>query len=367
MAGTSREHLSLPRERLRLEYDVYVKNGHSMSAGARECGIPRQTFQDHVHRYQKLLDAGECFPHGTPTEQFGFEVDPLPHEELPVEDLIARRKLQFQQKRVAKESRKLINVRVKIDGPFGICHMGDPHVDDDGTDISLIERHTEIIRKTEGLFGANVGDLQNNWVGRLARLWAQQGTSAKQAWMLTEWLVHRVSWLYLIGGNHDCWSGSGDPLQWMMRNQSGVYEPSGARLGLTCPNGRIIRVNARHDFKGHSQWNTAHGPAKAAQMGWRDHILTCGHLHTSGYQVVKDPATGLITHAIRTASYKTFDRYAEELGLPDQNIFVAPVTIIDPSYGDDDPRCVTTIFDPEEGAEYLTYKRAKYASGRRAA
>ena len=56
-------------------------------------------------------------------------------------------------------------------------------------------------------------------------------------------------------------------------------------------------------------------------MGWRDHVLTAGHTHVSGYQVLKDPSTGLISHAIRIASYKEMDRYAEEKGLPDQNIF----------------------------------------------
>ena len=107
-------------------------------------------------------------------------------------------------------------------------------------------------------------------------------------------------------------------------------------------------------------WNTAHGVSKAVQMGHRDHILTCGHTHVSGYQVLKDPATGLISHGLRIASYKIHDRYAVEKGLPDQNIFMCPVTIIDPQYDDNDPRLVTTIFDPIEAADYLTWKRSKH-------
>ena len=53
------------------------------------------------------------------------------------------------------------------------------------------------------------------------------------------------------------------------------------------------------------------------------------------------------------------DRYAEEKGLPDQNIFKCPVTIIDPQFADDDPRLVTTFFEPHEASEYLTWKRNK--------
>ena len=106
-------------------------------------------------------------------------------------------------------------------------------------------------------------------------------------------------------------------------------------------------------------WNTAHGVAKAAQMGWKDHILTCGHIHVSGYQVLKDPASGLISHALQVASFKILDGYADKLGLDDKNIFNAPVTIIDPQYEDDDNRLITTIFNAYEGAEYLKWKRSK--------
>lgn len=293
-----------------------------------------------------------------------FSVEPLPDRLPSADELLERRKKEFARVNSAEEARQLINVKVQIDGPIGIAHFGDPHTDDPGCDIALLEKHVNVVNKTEGLFGANVGDLQNNWVGRLARLHAEQSTSAAESWVLVEWLVTTVSWLYLLGGNHDAWSGNGDPLKWMTRNQQGVFENWGARLALKFPNGKTVRVNARHDFSGHSMWNTAHGPAKAVQMGWRDHLLTCGHKHTSGYQVLKCPASGLISHAIRAGSYKTHDSYAKQEGLPNQNIFVCPVTIIDPQYADDDPRLITTIFDPEEGADFLTFKRKKFGRKR---
>lgn len=291
-----------------------------------------------------------------------FDTPYLPDERPSADELRERRKKDFKRKETAKLARRLIPVNINIDGPIGIAHFGDPHVDDDGTDLSLLERHLAAVNRTEGMFAGNVGDYQNNWIGRLARLYGEQSTSAQEAWVLVEWLIGACDWLYLVGGNHDAWSGAGDPLKWIAKQQGALLEPSGARLELRLPSGRIVRLNARHDFKGHSQWNTAHGPAKAAQMGWRDHILTCGHMHTSGYQPVKDPSTGLISHAIRTASYKTFDRYAEEGGLPDQNIFVCPTTIIDPRFPDSDCRFITTIFDPEEAAEYLTWKRSRKAA-----
>lgn len=290
----------------------------------------------------------------------GFEVEQPPSEDLPIGDLLTRRKKQYAQLHDAKVARRLIDVKIKVDGPIGIAHFGDPHTDDDGCDIAKLEADQNTVAKTKGMFGANLGDLQNNWVGRLSHLWSQQSTSAKEAWKLTEWHINALPWLYLVGGNHDAWSGSGDPLDWIMRQQPGVFGYNGTRLNLKFPNGKQIRINARHDFTGHSMWNPNHGPMKAAQGGWRDHILTCGHKHVSFMSgPLKDPATGLLTWALRPAGYKRIDRYADEKGLPDQNAFAACTTIIDPQYADDDVRLITCLPGVEEPAEFLKFKRRK--------
>jgi hypothetical protein len=321
-------------------------------AAAAMLGIPESTLR------------GRLLRGDTKTEK-PFEAPDLPSELPPIDELIDRRKKQYARKHEAEKARDLIPVKIKIDGPIGIAHFGDPHVDDDGTDIAQIEADVAIINKTEGMFAANVGDLQNNWIGRLAHLWGQQSTSAQEAWALTEWLVRSTPWLYLLGGNHDCWSGAGDPLKWIMQTHQGIFEAWGVRLNLIFPNGKAVRVNARHDFAGHSMWNPNHGPSKAVQMGWRDHILTCGHKHTSGYQLLKCPSTGLVSHTIRVAGYKRHDRYGKELGLPNQNIYPTAVTIIDPRFEDDNPKLITTLFDVEEACDFLTFKRRRYAKAPR--
>jgi len=323
--------------------------------------------RDTVYRWRKANDlpangGNEARRLRPGVEPKPFDVPELPDEKPTADELLARRIKQYQRKAKAKQARKLIPVNVRCDGPIAIAHFGDPHVDDDGTNLGLLQRHVDVVNRTEGMFAGNVGDFQNNWVGRLARLYAEQSTSAQEAWVLVEWLLTACDWLYLVGGNHDAWSGTGDPLNWIARQQRALLEPHGARLELRLPSGRTVRVNARHDFKGHSMWNAAHGPAKAVQMGWRDHVLTCGHTHVSGYQILKDPSSGLISHAIRTASYKVFDRYAEEKGLPNQNIFMCPVTVIDPRYDDDDARFITFLPDPEIAADYLTFLRQRRAA-----
>jgi hypothetical protein len=319
----------------------------SVTEAALALGLPRKTFETRLRGAQLQ-----------PPPQM-FIAPELPSELPTADELLARRSKQFARKRQAIEARELVPIRVTCEGPVGIALMGDPHVDDDGTDIDLLRRHVDVINATDGLLAGNIGDFSNNWVGRLARLYGQQSTSAAEAWVLVEWLIRAVNWLFLIGGNHDCWSGAGDPIQWMAKMARVQYEAHGMRLGLTLPNGRVIRLNARHDFAGRSQWNTAHGPAKAAQLGWRDHILVCGHTHVSGHNVLRDPATGLISHALRVGSYKTFDRYAEEKGLPNQTFFVAPVVIIRPQFADDDNRLLTVLYDPDTAAEFLKWLRKR--------
>ncbi|WP_175952861.1 hypothetical protein [Burkholderia sp. BCC0405] len=280
---------------------------------------------------------------------------------LPVDELLARRKQQYAQKVRHEQSRQLIPVRIKVLGPIGILHFGDPHVDDDGTDLALLERHMELCRSVEGLYGANIGDTTNNWIGRLGRLYGEQSTSAAEAWQLAEWFLTNTPWLYLIGGNHDAWSGTGDPIRWIVGQAGSLYQDSEVRLALSFPNKASVRINARHDFSGHSIYNPVHGATKALHFGVRDHVAICGHKHTSGYGVLKDPDSGITMHAIQIASYKIHDRYAREKGLRDQHLSPCAVTIIDPDLPATHPDLIKVFWDAEEGADYLKFKRTKFS------
>ncbi|CAH2606505.1 conserved protein of unknown function (plasmid) [Rhodovastum atsumiense] len=289
-----------------------------------------------------------------------FEVPDLPDENPDVDALIEARTAAFRRKQVSREARRLIPVTVRLDGPIGILHMGDPHVDDDGCDWPRLRRHVDLAQTTKGLLAGNAGDMTNNWVGRLARLYAAQSTTAAQAWKLAEWFIGAVPWLYLIGGNHDAWSGDGDPVKWMAKQAGVPYETHGARLALHLPNGREIRVNARHDFRGASQWNPAHGPGKAAQLGPPDHIFVCGHKHVFGQGWHRQP-NGVWSCALRVGTYKVFDGYADALGFPEHNL-PAVVTLIFPDA--DEEGLIEVVKDPERAAEFLTWARARHAAGK---
>lgn len=287
-----------------------------------------------------------------------FTVGELPPDDIPVEELVEQRIKQFDAKLKYHEAVKAIPVNVHLDGPIGILHFGDPHVDDDGCDLRTLREHSELTQE-EGIFGANLGDVTNCWVGRLARLYAQQSTTAEQAWKLAEWFIGRTRWLYMVGGNHDGWAGSGDPLKWISRQSGTLYKMHGARFELRFPNKRSVLVNARHEFAGSSIYNPAHGQMKALHFGTRDHLNVGGHKHISGYGVIRDPDTGRVCHGLQVASYKVIDRYADEKGLREQAFGPAAFTVIDPRLPDTHPDMVKVFWDPQVGAAYLRSLRSR--------
>ncbi len=287
------------------------------------------------------------------------ELPVLPPGDFTYEEIKELRMREFEKVDEAKKARKLVTARVKRKGPIALFFFGDPHVDDAGTDLKTLYEHTDLINRTDGMLACNIGDTTNNWVGRLRALYAEQTVTANQAWVLAEGWLRELEgkWLFLIGGNHDLWSGAGDPLKWITRGM-GHYEEHGYRIQLKFPNGASRVINARHDWPGHSQWNPTHGPLKAAELGFRDDIYIAGHKHTSGYQVIKT-GSGNIAHAARVASYKMHDGYAEKLALRDLTISPCIVFTIDPE--DDGPDGIKQFWDPEVAADYLKFlqKRAK--------
>jgi hypothetical protein len=286
-----------------------------------------------------------------------------PSSDVPIEDLVATRIQAFARQKAHREARRLIPVKVKASQPLGILHFGDPHVDDDGTDLSLLQEHARLVRETPGLYAANVGDTTNNWVGRLAKLYGSQGTTEADGWRLAEWFIREVhDWLYMVAGNHDAWSGAGDPLRWIAAQSGAFYQDSEVRIALRFPGDREVRINCRHDFAGRSQYNPAHGPMKALFFGVRDHVAIAGHTHESAYGVLKDPDSGITMHAIKVASYKIYDRYALERGFRDQTLSPCAVTVIDPRLAPTHPDLVKVFWQPEEGASYLTWLRSRKAA-----
>ena len=291
-----------------------------------------------------------------------FWIKDLPDEELPIEEIIDRAVDRFQRKQEAKEARSLIDVNLtkQLDGPFGLAIFGDPHLDDDGCNWPKLLEDIESVKQAN-MVAINIGDLTNNWVGRLMKLYAYQETTRHQAIKMIKWLLTEsgVYWAAVIGGNHDMWNTEGGDInQFIFQNEKGIYQAHGVRLNLLCPNGREIRVNARHNFPGNSQWNEAHAISKAARFG-SDHIYVAGHLHISGYQIVKDQESGFISQAVRVAGYKDIDSFKEQLGFRDHKIWESMAFIIDP-YADNELEFIKPVFSIQDAAKELIWRKEQW-------
>jgi len=336
----------LTKEDILKTIEVYESAGSKRQA-AKLLGIDRHTLRRRLEAAEDIgISVGLSFPE-------------LPSDTMSEEDLLEKRKKQFLLKKEAEESRKLIPIKVTIDGPIGILFFGDPHLDDDGTDIISLEKHANLVRNNEALYGACPGDFNNNWVGRLARLWDQQSINAKESLMLTHWITSLVkNWMFIISGNHDCWLGQHDPIRWIAAQSGIIREDYGVRISLNFPNEKQIRINARHDFNGQSQWNPAHAIMKAAQMGFKDHILVGAHRHISGYGKVLCPSSGIISHCCQVSSYKIYDNFKKERNFPDHHISPCALFIINP-YAKEECSLIHQFDDPELGVDFLKFLRKR--------
>jgi len=294
-----------------------------------------------------------------PIVSTSFELGSVHSEaEWTTEELIQQRLEVFKRRERRENNEEFLDIKINDDKPIGLFLMGDPHVDDDGCDWQSVLSHIDTVNATEGLYSVNIGDIQNNWARRtkLEGLWAKQSTTDEQAWQLTEWLCHATNWILIVAGNHDMWSGTGDPLKWIMRPLKTTYANYSQRVRLILPNHKV-RCNFAHNFAGNSIYNTAHAVVKHAIFHARDHLLCCGHKHISGYMPVKDANDGIVMHCLQIGSYKKYDDYAKQLNLPNKMMSPSAVAVINTKLDERHGDFIKIFWDVQEGANYLTWLR----------
>lgn len=177
--------------------DAVIECG-SIRAAARETGAARSSIQAAINRVRARSTETE------PAYTLPDPVDP----ELSYDELKEYRKKVFAKKAAAKRASRWVPIKFHRAEPTAIVVVGDPHVDDDGCNWPQLERDTETIVKTPGMFAGSIGDNINNWVGRLSRLYANQSTTENQAWRLSEGWIRELAdpgkLIFMVRGNHDC-------------------------------------------------------------------------------------------------------------------------------------------------------------------
>lgn len=336
-----------PEKDLRLLLSILEECDGNQSEAARMTGLNRRTFISRMNRALAL--------NLTPEE---FDVPEMPPGDLSTKELLEFGCKRFEERQTLAKAQKWIPISIKIDGPIGICWFGDPHIDDNGCNLPLLIRDTEIVRDTEGMFGANIGDTTNNWIGRLMRLFADQDTSQETARKYAKWLLvdSGVTWLLWLMGNHDEWNNGSEILRGMNVNKV-LMQDWKAQIKLVFPNGREARIDARHDFKGHSMWNSLHGLQKAAHMKEMAHLYIAGHTHNWALHKEESASREFVYWLARCRGYKFIDSFADKLGHASQQEGASIVSIFDPD-SKTAGGFVQCFDDVEEGAGFLKWKRS---------
>lgn len=325
-------------------YEKLVQEHGSGNKAAAALGIARSTLQ----RRLKLQAPN----------QDDLEYPDLPSSELPPDELIDQACARFATHLAAREARRWFEIKVKSNKPIGVCMVGDPHLDSNGCNWPLLRSHIKILEDTPGMYAVGIGDLTDNWVGRLVRLYADQEMSKKAAWKLAKYFIKdsKVRWLCHLLGNHDLWNDG--PYLIKANAQPMVpVESWQSRFQLTFPNGKNVRIHASHDFPGKSIWNAMHGPQKAALLQEQADIYACGHKHEWACNEGENAARGFVYWLVRSRGYKFIDDYADQLGYGPQRFGASVTAVIDPS--SEGPRRIRCFPELEEAAEFLTWKRSK--------
>lgn len=327
---------------------AYYKCGESKAKAAKLLGIAPSTYDNRIKR------ALEDKPNKEPIISSGD----LPQDDLPTEEIIKNMCDRFSKRKTHDEATKWRKFKVNSDLPIGICWFGDPHVDDNGCNWPLLKEHCDIVANTDGMYGANIGDSHNNWVGRLMKEYANQDTSIATAYKLIEWFFKDsgIDWLIMLTGNHDAWNDDARYLKSLCKNICPMVDWR-AQFKLVFKNGKECLIDAAHDHKGNSQWNSLHGQQKASSMGGNAHLYIAGHRHNWALAHNECPETGRVYHLARARGYKHIDEYAVTCGFGNQSHGSSIVSIIDPRA--DDLNLVRCFADVKEGANYLSYLRNK--------
>lgn len=337
------------RQKLRAALVLIDRHEGNMAAAAREAGVCRSTMQHRVAQAQKFRLELDESPFKTPE---------FPNSDIPTEEIIDGLVKRFEQRHIHEKAKRWFPVKVNISGPFGIVWYGDVHIDSNGCNWPLLMSHIALHKKCPQLLAAGLGDYRDNWpwTGRLVRLYAESDQSQATAKKLVKWflLESDIPWFLWILGNHDLWNDGASLLEEMNTNR--IVMERRAQFVLQCPNGREYRIWVEHDFKGHSMWNSLHGPQKAAHMKEMAHLYICGDKHNWALHQEESASKGFVYWLARARGYKYIDDYAEGLGHFPQREGASIVSIHDPD-ATTMAGALQCFSDPEEATDYLIWKR----------
>lgn len=259
----------------------------------------------------------------------GFTVQPSPKMARSFEELLEANEDEFRRKSERAGYKKAVKVDIQGTGPYALVFFGDCHIGDPGCDIALLLHAMDTVRRTPRMYALNIGDLANQWIGKLGRLYAHQTTTDDEEIEMMRGMLKAIPWLAVILGNHDKWHHVAS----LLCDEAGVAHVShGATFHISCEGQEEpLIVDARHDHRGRSMYNPAHGQLKRAYRGSDADIIIGGHIHQGAYNAVRNGVTGRLAHCIRLGAFKRHDEYVDASSFDQDDIGPIAVAVVDPN------------------------------------
>ena len=336
---------------------------NAVTAAAEEIGLASSTAPSRLKicerllRYQPDWDQYRPAEKNAPDHEDYITLPEFPDDDISAEEILDHLEKRFEAHRKRADAEKWFKIKIKSDDPIGLAFVGDPHLGVHA-DISTLRHDVGIISTTPGLYACNLGDSVNNWSSRLLHLYAEEDISRPTERILAKWFLQEagIKWLVWLAGNHDMMNTEFlTYLKTINANQLPMVDWT-ARFILQFPSADI-RIDARHDHKGHSQYNRLHGQKKAALFDEHADLYIAGHRHTWAL-ATEELNEGVVCHYARARGYKygPLDDYAVR-GQFQNDAYGATITyIIDPTAS---PAARLHGFaDLKHAKEFLEWKRA---------
>lgn len=301
----------LSDEKIRRTIKVWRECSGDADRAAQILECAGDTVRYHVRqgKIRGLISEWETGKEDAPPRIGGeIEFPAFPDEDIDPEAILDTMEKRFLQRLAHQDATKWFQIKIRENKPIGICWFGDPHLGSNGCNLPLLRADSQIVSSTPGMYGANIGDTVDNWGGRLTRLYADNDVSRQTERRIARWFLEDtgIKWLLWLHGNHDVMDGAFATYLDTLNAARIPMMDWRAQFKLVFPNEREVKIDAAHNFKGHSMWNDLHGLERESKMGETADLFVAGHRHNGSYKKVELP-DGTVTTLARARGYKWID------------------------------------------------------------
>jgi hypothetical protein len=340
---------SMTPEIMREALQAYARAGTEIKA-ASDLGIPRTTFQGRLRAARLWQSSG-----GQQLADVGYDVSPEDRDLTP-EDAWNAGTPEFERTLSGVLHKQWRTVK-RPRGPFVLFHQTDPHIDDPGSALKLIEADIKASHDLDAVM-CHGGDLLNNWpvAGRLAQKWAEQECTMAGGLLRAQYYIDIFKpdvWVY---GNHEEMNPYLKQLLDSLLPRKVLTDYWSVNFIVETPGGRPIRAILSHKFgKGGSWFHKLHGHIREMLEGQEADVLMDGHLHSDGVLDHTLPERNHATVCVASGGYKLADKFSRRISKSSGQIKIrgrAHWIVCDPQAEVDESLCVA-FKTPRQAEAYL--------------